>query len=105
MKYILYVIIILYAFLCMLAATLQMKTAKRKDTAVIMLGGGIFLIASVILHSMTWMYGWVAALIGGAFICVAAFLNGKRSESLHISHHIIRLIITILLIAGLIFLR
>lgn len=103
MRYVLYVVVILYALLCILAATIQMKAAKSKDTAAIMLSGGFVLIVSVISHSMYGMgqtYAWVSAALGGVLICIAAFLNGKRSGTLHMSHHIVRLVVTVLFVAG-----
>ena len=47
--------------------------------------------------------GWVDALSavpGGLLICSAAYLNGKRSGNFHLSHHIIRGGIAVLLVVG-----
>ena len=47
--------------------------------------------------------GWVDALSaapGGLLICAAAYLNGKRSGSFHLSHHLVRGGIAILLVIG-----
>lgn len=96
MRYIICGITILYAGLSMLAAAAQLKTAARKDTPIMMLSGGLILIAAVFLKSTD----WIAAIIGGALICTAAFLNGKRGGNFHASHHIIRLVITLLLVIG-----
>lgn len=100
MKYVLYVITALYAILSAFAAIVQMKTAKQKSTSLMMLGGGLILIITVILHILNLRYNWIAAVVGGILICAAAFINGKKSGNFHITHHIIRFIITLLLIIG-----
>lgn len=101
MKYVLCIFVVLYALLTMTAAVYQAKTAPRKDTAAMMLCGGMLLIAAAILQIFDWYYDWVIAIIGGALICIAAFLNGKRGEQFHPSHHIVRAAFTILLLTGL----
>lgn len=108
MRYVLYVAVVLYALLCILAAVIQMRTGKNKDTSAMMLSGGAVLIVSVIshgLHNIGQAYAWGSAALGGILICIAAFLNGKRSGTLHMSHHIVRFVITVLFVAGFIFLR
>lgn len=96
MRYVIGTVTVLYAALSMLAAIVQMKTQTRKDTSVMMLGGGILMIAAVILPGAD----WILAIIGGALICAAAFLNGKRSGNFHARHHVIRFALTLLLIIG-----
>lgn len=105
MKYVLSIITILYSLLNILAALVQMIKTKQKDTSAIMLGGGIILLAAAVLHIIGIPYAWIGTVIGGLLICTAAFINGKRSESFHISHHIIRLVITITIIAGFILIK
>ncbi len=41
-----------------------------------------------------------AAVCGFLPICFAAYLNGKRSGNFHPSHHIVRGIAALLLVAG-----
>lgn len=96
MRYIICCITVLYAVLSVIAAVSQIKTATHKDTSIMMLGGGLLLVIAIILKNAD----WIAAIIGGLLICIAAFLNGKRSGNFHISHHIIRFIITLLLVIG-----
>ncbi|MCM1105105.1 MAG: hypothetical protein NC409_13500 [Clostridium sp.] len=96
MRYVIGGISILYAALSMLAAIVQMRTQPRKDTPLMMLGGGILLIAAALIQKAD----WILAVIGGAMICAAAFLNGKRSGNFHIQHHIIRLALTLILVIG-----
>lgn len=96
MRYVICGITVLYAVLSMLAALTQIKKAARKDTSIMMLAGGLLLVIATVLKNAD----WIAAIIGGLLICIAAFLNGKRSGNFHISHHIIRFIITVLLVIG-----
>lgn len=99
MNYVLYVITALYAILSIFASIVQMKNTKEKGTSFIMLGGGIILIITVILHIFFVPFNWLGAVIGGLLICAAAFINGKRTD-FHIAHHIIRFIVTVLLTVG-----
>lgn len=96
MRYIICGITILYAGLSMLAAVTQIRAATHKDTPIMMLSGGLLLVVAAFLQNID----WIVVIIGGGLICIAAFLNGKRSESFHVSHHIIRFIITLLLVIG-----
>lgn len=99
MRYLICGITILYAALSMIAAITQIRTKERKDTPIMMFGGGLLLIFSAILADID----WIMAAIGGACICIAAFLNGKRSGNFHAHHHIIRSAVTLLLIVGFFF--
>lgn len=119
MGYIVSGVIIIYAALCIAAAGAQMKTAEKKDTPALMAAGGLLLFAAAIAKifwaakgvgtlsesapaplGALWTYGWAVVLAGGALICIAAFLNGKRGGHFHASHHIIRLALTLILAAG-----
>lgn len=96
MRYFICGITVLYAALSMFAAATQLKTAAHKDTSIMMLCGGLFLVIATVFTKTD----WIIVIIGGMLICIAAFLNGKRSGNLHISHHIIRFILTLLLVVG-----
>lgn len=105
MIYALCIITVLYALLNIIAALLQMIKTKQKDTSAAMQCGGLFLLFASNLHMRAIPYSWIFAAIGGLLICIAAFINGRRSESFHASHHIIRLVITLALVAGFIFIK
>lgn len=96
MRYFICGITVLYAALSMFAAVTQLKSSTRKDTSIMMLCGGLLLVIATVFKNAD----WIVVIIGGILICIAAFLNGKRSGNLHISHHIIRFIITLLLVIG-----
>lgn len=104
MKYILAIVAMLYAFLSVFAAAVQLKTVEQKGTPCLMVFGGILLTGAVILLFFAASWDWILALVGCAGISIAAFLNGKRSGNLHTSHHIIRLMIAFILVAGFLFL-
>lgn len=44
--------------------------------------------------------GCLIMALGGECICVAAFLNGRRSGKFHLKHHVIRFAVTFLLVIG-----
>lgn len=96
MRYFICGITVLYAALSMFAAVIQLKTAVHKDTSIMMLCGGLLLVIATVFTKAD----WIIVIIGGMLICITAFLYGKRSGNLHISHHIIRFILTLLLVVG-----
>ena len=101
MKYLFGILVAAYALLSMAAAATQLRSSpKRKDTSVLMMCGGLLLVISVVLLLFRWNFDWLAAAVGGAVICLSAFINGKRSEAFHLNHHVIRLIITLLIVVG-----
>ena len=100
MRYILYAITALYGGLSFFAAFSQLKKLEQKTSHVIMALGGLILIAEIGLHIINIPFNWIAAIVGGALICTAAVINGKKSGSFHIAHHIIRFTVTLLLVVG-----
>lgn len=100
MQYVLYTVTVLYAALSLVAAIAQIRSAAKKDTPALMLCGSLILAFAVILQAVSGAFGWIPALIGGLLISLAAYLNGRRSGAFHISHHIIRAALTVLLVAG-----
>ena len=99
MIYVLAVITAAYALLSALAATVQMKSADRKDAPILMLTGGILMLAAAVTVIILWQFDWVLAVTGSALICIAALINGRRGE-FHASHHIVRLALTVILTIG-----
>lgn len=104
MIYILAGVTVIYALLSMLAAVVGVRMAasdaKRKDTHIIMLCGGAFLLAASVTLLLKLQYDFVLAVIGGALICAAAIVNGRRGERFHLSHHIVRFVLTVILTVG-----
>lgn len=104
MIYILYAVAALYGVLSFIAAFSQLKKAEKKTSFAVMAVGGLILIAAIGLNLIKIPFSWIAAAVGGIFICAAAIYNGKKSGSFHLIHHIIRFIITAGIIAGFILL-
>lgn len=103
MRYVLYIITALYGVLSFIAAFSQLKKAEKKTSYAAMAAGALILIAAIGLHLISIPFNWFAAVLGGVLICTAAIYNGKKGGNFHITHHIIRFAVTLLLIAGFIF--
>ncbi len=69
-----------------------------------MIGGSVLLLSAIALNIASLGFDFVAAAAGCAGICAAAVCNGVKSGSLHPKHHIIRITLSLVLIAGFIFL-
>lgn len=61
--------------------------------AIAMACGGIALVCAAVVHLTGQLHGWqdaISAATGCLLICAAAYANGRRSGSFHLSHHLIR---------------
>lgn len=79
------------------------KDPAARGFATAMTCGGIALICAAIIHLMGGLSGGqdaLSAATGCLLICAAAYANGRRSGNFHLSHHIVRGIIAVLLVAG-----
>ena len=65
-----------------------------------MISGSLLLIAAVICNMIGQQFDYIIALLGCTAICAAATMNGRKSKQLHISHHIIRIMLSIILVIG-----
>ena len=80
---------------------------KGKDTAAqnnggMMAMGGLFAFMGDCSH-LSYHPSWLHALLlafACIFICYAAYANGRRSGNFHLSHHIVRGGIAVLLVVG-----
>ncbi len=104
MRYALFALAGVYGLLSIVAALVQMKTAQKKDTSILMLLGGLLLLAAVASGWTGWDWDYLAAVSGGILIIVAAWINGKRGGHIHYIHHAVRFAFTVLLVAGFAFL-
>ena len=102
------VLAILFALLHIIAAVTQLKSKDpaARGSAVLMLCGGAALIVSTVAHLINIGLGaqievLSAAVCGFLPICFAAYLNGRRSGNVHLSHHLVRGGIAVLLVVGL----
>ena len=101
------VLTILFALLHIIAAVAQFKSKDpaARGSASIMLCGSAILICSVATHLHDGGVGSQIAVLSTAvcgflLICVAAYLNGRRSGNVHVSHHLVRGGIAVLLVLG-----
>ena len=99
---ILCVIAALFGLLHIIAAASQLgkKKKKRFITSWTMIIGGLLMIQAVVLCVFGSALDWGSALLGGLFICFAAFMNGRRSGNMHKIHHIIRGVIAAAIVVG-----
>ncbi len=104
MRILLCIISVAFGALSMAAALSRIKAKERELSHIIMSVGSLFLIGAVIFNILNLGIDWIAALIGVAMICIAAFWNGKRNGNFHIQHHIIRIALSFVLVIGFIFL-
>lgn len=97
------IIALIYGVLCVLAPVTQIKVKDRRPANMIMLCGGIMLIAASVLKWLNVSFSVVLAIFGCAMIGFAAISNGIKNGKVHISHHIVRIAISCALAAGFIF--
>ena len=107
MRIVISIFAVLFGLLHIIAAAAQFKSKDPavRGSAALMACGGVLLLSSAIAHlayggSGGWMVALSAAVCGFLPICFAAYLNGKRSGNFHPSHHIVRGIAALLLVAG-----
>lgn len=100
MIYVLSCVAAAYGILSITAAAAGMNSDGRKYTHITMLVGGALMIAAAVVCLFHEQTDFPLAVIGGAAICVAAFINGKCGKDFHLSHHIIRLVFTLILAFG-----
>lgn len=79
------------------------KDPAARGFATAMTCGGIALVCAAVVHLTGQLHGWqdaINAATGCLLICAAAYANGRRSGSFHLSHHLIRGGIALLLTVG-----
>lgn len=104
MKILLCILSVAFGGLSMFASISQIKTERKLIPGMIMTIGSAVLIAAVICSIIDLQIDYVVALFGCAAICASAIWNGKKNGNFHIQHHIIRILLSIILIVGLAFL-
>ena len=98
------IVSIIFGGLSLIAAISQIKADKKSTPAALMIIGSVMLIAAAICNFAKQQFDYVFALIGCTGICAAAICNGLKSGNFHIQHHIIRITLSLVLIAGFILL-
>ena len=100
MGYVVSVIAILYAVMCVYAAAKQWKHPARRKSAAAMIAGGVILLLAGFLELRGWGPAWLVVVIGSLLICKAALANGKLNGRALLQHHAVRFLITAFLILG-----
>lgn len=88
----------------MIASISQMKSERKPIPAVIMTTGSLLLIAAVVCNISAQWFDYIIALFGSIAICFAAIWNGVKSKQFHMQHHVIRIMLSFILIIGFVFL-
>ena len=98
MKYFRIVITLIYGLLYLYAGIKQYKESESKRNPLLIIIGSIFILDGVIYDFYPNRFDWLIEMIGCAMICIGTYLNGKDNKNIHISHHIIRLIISLIIV-------
>ena len=105
MRIVISVLAILFGALHIVAAVTQFKSEKpaARGLAIVMFCGGVCVLFAAGAHLVGSDPGWLDALTcatGCLLICFSAYGNGRRAGKVHLSHHILRGIIAVLLTIG-----
>lgn len=100
MKIALCIITFLFAGLHLFAASMNLRKSEEKFNNILMIVGSIFSFAGMVFSLLKNPFEWVMVLIGLGCVVCAAILNGKKQGNLHIKHHIVRIVISFVLICG-----
>lgn len=99
------VLAILFGLLHLIASVTQFKSKDpaARGSAALMSCGSVLLVSSAFAHlacgsSGDWMAALSAAVCGFLPVCFAAYMNGRRAGNVHLSHHVIRGGIAVLLV-------
>lgn len=68
-----------------------------------MLIGAMVVLAGVVLCLLNCALDWLIALTGFILIACAALQNGRKSQNVHIEHHVIRMLLFATLSIGFFF--
>ena len=98
------VVSVLFGGLSLFAAVVQLKAEKKSIQAVLMILGSAVLIAAVACNFAAVKSDYIIALLGSAAICAAAIWNGVKGRNFHIQHHVIRILLSLILVVGFILL-
>lgn len=98
------VLAILFGLLHMIAGATQFSSEDpaARGFGITMVSGSLCVILAAVFHLTLGVNASDASTagVGCLLICAAAVANGRRSVKFHLSHHIIRGIVAVLLVAG-----
>jgi len=98
-----YAVAILYAALSLLASVAKFRQWSSQPSLVAMFTGSFGLCTSLALKSGGHHNAWYLAL--AALVCIAAgaWKNSALVERRHLSHHIVRWVVSLLILLGFVF--
>lgn len=104
MRTVVSVLALLFGLLHMIAGATQFSSEDpaARGFGITMVSGGLCVILAAVFHLTLGVNASDASTagIGCLLICAAAFANGSRSVKFHLSHHIVRGIVAVLLVVG-----
>ena len=71
---------------------------RKKRNSLLIIIGSLLILDGAIYDFFPNSFDWLIEMIGCAMICLGTYLNGKDNKNIHISHHIIRLIISLIIV-------
>ena len=85
------------------AALTQIQKSEHRVNHLWMLIGAMIVLAGVVLCLLDCALDWLIALTGFILIACAALQNGRKSQNVHIEHHVIRMLLFATLSIGFFF--
>lgn len=104
MQYVLCGAAVLYGLLHVYVSLAGKKQGKMETDLFLAMLLGACLLAAAGVCVLFWDWAWIPALVGCVLISLAAFVNGGRAGNRHLSHHLIRAAVHLLLVLGFVFL-
>lgn len=99
-NWLIWILSVLFAMVNIYGAAFQARNPQYRAPCLVLLAGGLVLLGAVGTSLAGFALDWAVALAGFAGICVGAYWNGKRCGVILLRHHIIRIGICLLLLAG-----
>ena len=96
MIYAVKILAILFAVAHIVAVAAAIRKGNHDLNLGIMSAGAAMVAASAAVPKLE----WIGALLGGAIVCYAAYMNGKRSGKVNPVHHIVRAAVVVLFTVG-----
>ncbi len=103
MKLFFYAVTILYAILSIFASVTQYERWKETPSLKSMMSGGIGLVTSLLLKSNGFRKAILLVIASLVCISFCAWQNEKKQKKTHLLHHVVRLILSVLIVIGFLF--
>lgn len=87
-----------YGLLYLVAGIKQYRSAEKKRNPLLIIIGSIFVLDGAIYDFFPNRLDYLIEIVGCAMICIGTYLNGKDSDNIHLSHHLIRAVISVAIV-------